>query len=152
MLISAEAVKKVEPLIKKSINDDKSGRSKYLGKIVIGTVKGDVHDIGKNLVATILGASGFEVINIGVDIPAIEFVNVIKKESPDIVALSALLSVGVVEMGKVINEIINNGLREKVKVIIGGPCVDDESSKKIGADDYGLSAVDAVKIAKKVLS
>ncbi|MHB8276281.1 MAG: cobalamin B12-binding domain-containing protein [Candidatus Humimicrobiaceae bacterium] len=150
MIIAAEAFKNVMPLLEDKLAKD--GGNKKLGKIIIATVKGDVHDIGKNLVATMLRAGGFEVLDIGEDVPAESIIISISEQKPDVVALSTLLSIGLYEIKNTIDEIIKNNLRHKVKIIVGGPPLDAEVAKKIGADGYGDSAASAVDIAKKVLN
>ncbi len=148
MLIASEmfkeAMEKMKPLIEKRSNVVRN-------TVVIGTVRGDIHDIGKNLVATMLEASGFNVINLGVDVPKEEFVEAVKKNKAKILALSALLSVTVKEMGEVISELIKTGLRNKVKVIIGGLQTSETLAKEIGTDSYGKDAIEAVKKCKKLI-
>jgi corrinoid protein of di/trimethylamine methyltransferase len=127
----------------------KTGDMKHIGKVVIGTVEGDLHDIGKNVVITLLTASGFEVIDLGVDVPAEKFVEAVKQYKPDIVAMSALLTTTMVNMAKVIKALEQAGLRDKVKIIVGGAPLTEEYAKQIGADAYGRDAVEGVNICKK---
>jgi len=122
---------------------------KASGKVVIGTVEGDLHDIGKNIVATLLIAQGFTVIDLGVDVPAKKFVEVVREEEPDILGLSALLSVCVPEMGNVIKTFEREGLRGKVKIIVGGATVTEEVATKIRADRRAEDAVDGVNICRE---
>jgi len=121
---------------------------KHLGKVVIGTVLGDIHDIGKNIVKTLLISAGFEVYDLGVDVPAKEFVKKVKETNAEIVALSALLTTTMGEMRTVIEELKNAGLREKVKVIIGGAPITDEFAREIGADAAAKDAAHGVRICK----
>jgi len=121
---------------------------KRIGKVVIGTVKGDLHDIGKNILGMMLESAGFEVIDLGSDVPAEAFVDAVKSNQPDIVGMSALLTVTMVEMENVINALKKAGLRDKVKVIIGGAPITDEYANRIGADGYGKDAVVGVEICK----
>ncbi|MGQ9596923.1 MAG: cobalamin B12-binding domain-containing protein [Thermoproteota archaeon] len=121
---------------------------KKVGKVVIGTVKGDLHDIGKNIFGMMLEAAGFEVIDLGNDVPAEAFVNAVMNHKPDIVGMSALLTVTMVEMENVIKELKKSGLRDKVKVIIGGAPITEDYAKRIGADGYGKDAVVGVDICK----
>lgn len=107
------------------------------GTIVIGTVAGDLHDIGKNMVGCILEGYGFTVIDIGIDVPVDGFVQAVEEHKPDILALSALLTTTIPEQGEVIKGLIKKGLRDKVKVIIGGGPVTKEFAMAIGADGYG---------------
>ena len=125
--------------------------TKKLGRVVIGTVRGDLHDIGKNIVATMLESAGFEVYDLGVDVPPEEFVRKAKEVGADIVAMSALLTTTMMEMKNVIEELKKSGIRDKVKVIIGGAPITEEFAKEIGADAYGEDAVKAVKICKQLL-
>jgi len=127
----------------------KAGDIKTAGKIVIGTVRGDLHDIGKNVVATLLKAANFEVIDLGVDVSPEQFVEAVKEHDPDIVAMSALLTTTMVEMESIIEELKKNGLREKVKVIIGGAPITSEYAEKIGADAAAKDAVEGVRICSE---
>jgi 5-methyltetrahydrofolate--homocysteine methyltransferase len=122
---------------------------KGLGKIVLGTVKGDLHDIGKNIAATLLGAAGFDVIDLGVDISAEKFVEAVRNYEPKIVGLSALLTVTLPEVENVLKELKEADLRDQVKVIVGGAALTEEYVKKIGADAYASNAVAGVNICKK---
>lgn len=124
----------------------KAGDIKAAGKVVIGTVRGDLHDIGKNVVATLLKAANFEVIDLGVDISAEQFIETVKKENPDILAMSALLTTTMIEMESVMKALEKEGLRDKVKVIIGGAPITPEYAKKIGADAAAKDAVEGVRI------
>lgn len=122
------------------------------GTLIIGTVKGDIHDIGKNLVGMLMEGAGFKVIDLGVDVPASTFIQKIKEESPDIVGMSALLTVTMQEMGDIITAIKEAGLRDDVKILIGGAPVTQEFATSIGADGYGEDARDAVEKAKSLLN
>jgi len=124
----------------------KAGDIKTAGKVVIGTVRGDLHDIGKNVVVTLLKAANFDVIDLGVDVSAEQFVEAVKKHNPDIVAMSALLTTTMIEMENIIEELKKNGLRDKVKVIIGGAPITPEYAEKIGADAAARDAVEGVRI------
>ena len=125
--------------------------TKRLGTVVIGTVRGDLHDIGKSIVATMLSAAGFEVIDLGVDVSPEKFVEAVREYDADIVAMSALLTTTMLEMKNVIEALEQAGLRGKVKVIVGGAAVTEEFAKGIGADGYGEDAVKAVEVCKKLL-
>ena len=122
-----------------------------MGKVVIGTVFGDLHTIGKGTVVAMLSSAGLTVIDLGEDVPAERFVNAVREERPDVLALSGLLTIVIEEMKKVIDELRNAGLREKVKVIVGGRPLTRELAEEIGADAYGRDAVDAVRIVKGLL-
>ncbi|NLW55196.1 MAG: cobalamin-binding protein [Firmicutes bacterium] len=126
---------------------------KPLGKVVIGTVQGDLHDIGKNLVKIMFQGAGFTVIDLGIDVPAEKFIEAIKKEEPQIVAMSALLTTTMTEMEKVIEAIKRENLRDSLYIMVGGAPVTDNFAQKIGADAYAPDAATAASIAKeKMLS
>lgn len=133
------------PIIERDVKGSKVGR------VVIGTVKGDLHDIGKNLVAVMLRVNGFEVIDLGVDVPPERFVEAVEKYKPDILGMSALLTTTMLEMKNVMDALKSAGLRDKVKVIIGGAAVDEEYAREIGADAYAENAVEAVKKCLELL-
>jgi 5-methyltetrahydrofolate--homocysteine methyltransferase len=122
---------------------------KRFGRVLLGTVKGDLHDIGKNIVAMLLGAAGFEVIDLGVDVPAEKFVEAVRTHKPKILGLSALLTTTMTEMENVIRALEKAGLRKQVKVIIGGAPVTKEYAEKIGADAHAPDAVAGVNICRK---
>jgi trimethylamine corrinoid protein len=122
-----------------------------LGKVVIGTVQGDIHEIGKSLVATMLSANGFQVFDLGVDVPISTFVEKAVEVEADIVGLSALLTTTMLNQGKVIESFQEAGLREKVKVIVGGAPVSQTWAEEIRADGYSENAVGAVALAKELM-
>jgi len=122
-----------------------------IGKIVIGTVFGDIHSIGKNMVLTLLVANGFEVIDLGVNIEAKTFIKAIKENSPDILAMSALLTTTAPEQERVILALKEEGIRDKIKVIVGGGPITKEFAEGIGADGYEPTAPLAVKLARSLL-
>jgi 5-methyltetrahydrofolate--homocysteine methyltransferase len=119
------------------------------GTVVIGAVKGDLHDIGKNIVITLLKAHNFKVYDLGSDVPAEKFVESIKKYQPDILGISALLTNTTFEIENVINLLEKEKLRHKVKVIIGGNAVNEQLSKKVGSDAWSISAVRGIQQCKK---
>jgi 5-methyltetrahydrofolate--homocysteine methyltransferase len=121
------------------------------GRVVIGTVKGDLHDIGKNLVGSMLEGAGFDVFDLGIDVPAEKFLEAVKTRTPNIVALSALLTVTMPEMKKTIEALSKAGIREQVKVLIGGAPVTRDYAISIGADGYGDNASSAVTVARSLL-
>jgi len=123
-----------------------------LGKYVIGTVSGDVHSIGKNIVATMLRVAGFDVTDLGVDVPTDVFIQKVKELKPELLGLSALLTTTMDEQRKIIIRLKEEGLRGKIKVMVGGAPVSPEWAKEIGADSVGLDAQDAVEKALKLLS
>lgn len=127
----------------------KAGDIKTAGKVAIGTVRGDLHDIGKNVVITLLRAANYDVVDLGVDISAEQFVEAAKEHSPDIIAMSALLTTTMIEMENVIESLEKAGLRDKLKVIIGGAPITSEYAEKIGADAAARDAVEGVRTCNK---
>lgn len=150
LVCASEVLKKAFPIINKAI-EAKGGKQTNLGKVVIGTVFGDIHSIGKDMVATLLYAAGFKVIDLGINVKGEDFLKAIKENDADILAMSALLTTTAMEQKKVIEGLKNEKLRERVKVIIGGSPINQEFADSIGADGYGATAPDGVKIAKKLL-
>ncbi len=150
LIYSGEILKDITEIVKPKIT--KEADVKRLGKIVFGTVAGDIHDIGKNIVAFMLDINGFEVHDLGVDVPAEKFVEKIKETGAPIVGLSGFLALAFDAMKETIEAISAAGLRDKVKVMIGGGQITEEIKKYTGADDYGKDAMDAVALAKKWIS
>ncbi len=144
MLIAARAMKSGMETLKPYLQQ---ADSKSSGKVVIGTVKGDLHDVGKNLVTLMLEGAGFEVKDLGVDVPVEEFIRVALEEKPDIVAMSALLTTTMPMMKQTINAFEAAGLRDKVKFIIGGAPVTETYAAQIGADGFSPDASRAVNLA-----
>jgi len=136
----------LEPLLKTA-----SGERKIMGKILIGTVAGDIHDIGKSIVATMLFSAGFDVIDIGKDVSAEEFVSKAKETKADIVAMSALLTTTLPAQRDVIEALKKAGLRTRVKVLVGGAPATAKWAEEIGADGYGEDPMEAVRVAKELL-
>ena len=134
----------LQPLLKAT-----DASSAFVGKIVIGTVKGDLHDIGKNLVASMFEGCGFEVIDLGIDVDSGKFVEAVKEHNADILGMSALLTTTMPYMKRVVEALTEAGLREKVKVMIGGAPVSAKFATEIGADGYSDNANSAVINAKK---
>ncbi len=134
----------LSPLLKSTEREEK-------GKIVIGVVEGDIHDIGKNIVKVMLEASGYQVIDLGKDVPSERFIETVRREKPAVLALSALMTTTMVKMGDVIAQLEQEKLRESVKVIIGGAPVSEHFAKKIGADGYGEDASAAVKLVEGLI-
>jgi len=152
LVAAGEAAKKaIDQVIQPELLKSGSER-KTLGKVVIGTVAGDIHDIGKNIVAALLFAAGFEVYDLGKDVPTSEFVKKAKEVNADVVALSALLSTTLPVQKEVIDALKAAGIREKVKVIVGGAPATKEWAEKIGADGYAATATEAVTVVKKLLN
>lgn len=143
--VAEKGMKVLEPHLK-------GGGAKMVGKVIIGTVKGDLHDIGKNIVAMLLSAAGFEIIDLGVDVPPGKFVEAVREYNPDIVGMSALLTTTVAEMENAIKALKEAGLRDRVRVIIGGAPVTREFAEKIGADAAARNAIEGVEICKLWIS
>ena len=147
LLYSGEILQEITNIVKPRLT--KHFETKCLAKIIIGTVVGDIHDIGKNIVTFMLDVNGFEVYDLGVDVPVQTFVEKIRKIMPEVVALSGLLTLAFDAMKETIEAIEAAGLRDKVRIMIGGAQVDDEVRKYTGADAYGSDAMAAVSLAKK---
>ncbi|MEM2182325.1 MAG: corrinoid protein [Nitrososphaerota archaeon] len=141
--ISKQIISILNPILKAS-----GVPAKKLGKVVIGTVRGDIHDIGKNIVAMLLETAGFEVIDLGADVAPEKFVDAVIRNEANIVALSALLTVTMPEMRIVIEELKKANVRDRVKIIVGGAPLTKEYAEEIGADGYGENAFEGVKICK----
>ena len=148
VLMSAKAMSAAVEILKPLLGDEGLSAA---GKVVIGTVKGDLHDIGKNLVVMMLESAGFEVYNLGVDIGPEDFVKAIKEKEPNLLALSALLTTTMSMMKQTIDAVTESGLRERVKVMIGGAPVTQKFADEIGADGYAPDAGSANKLAKALL-
>lgn len=147
LVYSGEILKKINELVKPKLT--KEGAVKRGGKVVIGTVAGDIHDIGKDIVVFMLDVSGFEVYDLGVDVPAQKFVDKIKETGAPIVGLSGFLTLAYDSMKQTIEAIKAAGLRDKTKVMIGGGQITDDIMKYTGADALGKDAVAGVSLAKK---
>ncbi len=149
MLVAATTMKRGLDIIKPLLQ---SGEIQNRGTIVMGTVKGDLHDIGKNLVTMMMEGAGFKIIDLGVDVKIENLLEILKKEKADILGLSALLTTTMPEMQNVINMLEEAGLREQVKVIVGGAPIDQAFADTIGADGFGKDAVEAVQLARKLMA
>jgi len=149
VLIAARAMNAGMDILKPKLTET---GVKNIGKIIIGTVSGDLHDIGKNLVRMMLEGAGFEVIDLGTDVTANQFVNAIKEHQPNILCMSALLTTTMVNMAEVIKAIETAGLREQVKVMIGGAPITQNYAEQITADGYSPDAATAVDDAKAFIA
>lgn len=151
-LIGASNVIQVAmPIITEEIK--KQGKkTNIIGKVVIGTVFGDVHNIGKTMVATLLVAEGFEVIDLGVNVRGNDFIEAIKKHKADILAMSALLTTTMLEQRNVIEALKRENIRDKVKIMVGGAPITQDFANEIGADGYDPTAVGAVRLAREMLN
>jgi corrinoid protein of di/trimethylamine methyltransferase len=150
MLIAARAMKKGIEVLTPAL---KAAGSEPIGKLILGTVAGDLHDIGKNLVGMMIEGAGFDVIDLGVDVPAEKFIECMKA-NPDckIVALSALLTTTMPAIKNTIDAIVASGLRDTVKIMIGGAPVTQAFADEVGADGYSEDAASAAELAKKLLA
>jgi 5-methyltetrahydrofolate--homocysteine methyltransferase len=146
LIIAGDLLKEIGALVKPKLKA-KAG-SKALGKVLIGTVAGDIHDIGKDVVGFMLDVNNFEVQDIGVDVPVDVFVQKIREFKPDVVGMSGFLTQAFDQMKSTITAIKDAGLREKVKIMIGGAIMDAKVATYVGADAYGADANAAVKLAK----
>jgi 5-methyltetrahydrofolate--homocysteine methyltransferase len=149
MLIAARAMQSGLAILKPLLMEQ---GVKAIGKIVIGTVKGDLHDIGKNLVAMMIEGAGFEIVDLGTDVSTEKFVQAVRQHEPVMVGMSALLTTTMVNMQATVSALKEAGLRDGVKVIIGGAPVTSSYAEQIGADGYGADASRAVSLAKSLLA
>jgi methanogenic corrinoid protein MtbC1 len=146
LVYSGEILKAITDMVKPKI--DKGAEVKRLGKVVVGTVAGDIHDIGKDIVVFMLDVSGFEVFDLGIDVPAQKFVDKIKETGSKVVGMSGFLTLAFQSMKDTIEAIKKAGLRDKVKIMIGGGQIDEQVRSFAEADAYGKDAMEAVKFAK----
>lgn len=151
LIYSGEILKEIARLIEPHIKQ-KDTDSRKLGKVVIGTVAGDIHDIGKDLVVLMLDISGFEVYDLGIDVPVQNFVDKIKETGSAIVGLSGFLTLAFDTMKETIDAIKAAGLKDNIKIMIGGGQIDDEVRRYTGADAFGRDAMEAVALAKAWLN
>jgi 5-methyltetrahydrofolate--homocysteine methyltransferase len=146
LVYSGEILKSVTDIVKPKIT--KAAATKRVGKVIIGTVAGDIHDIGKDIVVFMLDVNGFEVTDLGIDVPAQKFVDAIKNTGSKVVGLSGFLTLAFQSMKDTIDAIKKAGLRDKVKIMIGGGQIDEQVKSFTGADAYGKDAMEGVKLAK----
>jgi len=149
VLMAAKAMEECVTILKPLLGEDESATS---ASVIIGTVKGDLHDIGKNLVAMMMGSAGMEVHNIGVDISPENFVTQIKEKNAKIVCLSALLTTTMPMMKQTVDAIVESGLRDQVKILVGGAPVTQAFADEIGADGFAADAGAASKLAKSLVN
>jgi len=147
---ASDAMQGATPVLEEEIRKQGAHRE-ILGTVVAGTVFGDIHNIGKTMVSTLLTAAGFQVEDLGINIKAEAFVEAARKHEADLVVMSALMTTTMTEQEKVIESLKNEGIREKVKVMIGGAAVTEEFARDIGADGYDPTAPGAVQLAEKLL-
>ncbi len=147
LIIAGDMLKAIGDLVKPKLKAQAvAGQSQ--GKVVIGTVAGDIHDLGKDVVSFMLDVNNFEVHDLGVDVAAEKFVQAIRDVQPDVVGLSGFLTLGFDQMRVTVEAIKEAGLRDRVKIMIGGAIMDDSAATYVGADAYGADAAAAVKLAK----
>lgn len=147
---AAEAMEAAMPIVEKVIKERGESRTSA-GKVVAGTVFGDIHNIGKTIFGTLLTADGFEVIDLGINVPTEKFVETVRIEQPDVVAMSALLTITAQEQKNVIEALSAAGLREGVKVIVGGGAISQRFAESIGADGYSPTAPGGVALTRQLL-
>ena len=151
LIISAKMFEKVVELLSPKLKGGESGGLKTIGKIVLGTPKGDIHDIGKNIFGVLATAASFEIIDLGVDVPPQRFVDTVKKEQSRIVGMSGLITMVYPSMKEVVDLLQKEGLRNKVKVIIGGGATGEEARRYVGSDAQTLDAAEGVRICKQFI-
>jgi dimethylamine corrinoid protein len=150
LVMAGEAMKAAVATLEPEMQKRGTSRQVF-GKVVLATVEGDIHEIGKSLVGTMLGASGFQVYDLGVDVPAAKIITKVREVDANLVGLSALLTTTMVKQKEVIDELDKQGLRKQVKVMVGGAPVTREWVQKIEADGYSEDAIGAVALAKKLV-
>lgn len=149
LVMAGEVVNEAMPLINSRMDPAEAGKK---GKVVLATVQGDIHEIGKNIVAMLLSANGFEVIDLGVDVPARKIVDTAKETGARLIGLSVLLSTMVGNIRQVMQGVENAGLKGRIKVAIGGACTSEQLRAEMGADAYGETAIQAVRIFEELRS
>jgi methanogenic corrinoid protein MtbC1 len=149
LVLAGEILKQISKMAEPFLKQGSELEVKRLGKVLVGTVKGDIHDIGKDIVVFLLDANGFEVYDLGVDVPAEEFIKAIKNFKPQVVAMSALLTLAFESLKSTIGAIDEEGLRDQVKIMVGGGAVSEEVREYANADAYGEDAAAAVTLARK---
>jgi len=147
LIMSGEILKEIFEVLQPKLKSGAKTESK--GKIVLGTVEGDIHDIGKDIVRFMLDVNGYEVIDLGVDVSAEKFIAAVKEHSPKVLALSGFLTLAFDSMKEIIEKLKTEGIRDSLKIMIGGGTIDERIVDFVGADKYGDSAVTAVKLANE---
>ncbi|MBW6463406.1 MAG: corrinoid protein [Bacillota bacterium] len=151
MMLAAEAMSGAIDFLEPHMAKDKDGKNENVIKCVIGTVKGDLHSIGKDIVIMMMKAAGMEIYDLGVDVPSAEFVRSVEENGAHVLGISALMTTTIQEQKKIIDMLSEKGLRDKVKVIVGGAPLSEEWAKKIGADAYAADAIAGVKKVRAML-
>lgn len=150
LVIAADTMKAAGKILEEEIERTGVEHAKS-GKVVIGTVAGDLHDIGKTIVGTMLNTRGFEIIDLGVDVSKEDFIAAVKEHRPQLLGMSSLLTITAKQLGEVIFTLGEEGVRDSVKVIVGGGAVTDDYAEGIGADGYGHDAEQGVRVARKLV-
>jgi corrinoid protein of di/trimethylamine methyltransferase len=150
LMLAAQAMQGAIEILKPEMAKTQT-QTPNLGRVIIGTVAGDLHDLGKGLVISLLEMAGFEVIDLGIDVPSQKFVESVAQYRPDVIGMSALMSTTLRNQQKVMEALVEEGLRDRVKVIVGGAAVTSEWAENIGADGYSDNATDAVGVVKTLL-
>jgi methanogenic corrinoid protein MtbC1 len=146
LIFSAEIFQEIMTVLESKLTTEKAS---FIGKVVVGTVKNDIHDIGKNIIVSLLRAAGFEVVDLGVDVPVETFIEAVKREKPRVLGLSGLLTIAIGEMKNVIDALKANNMRESIKVIVGGGPMDASVRDYVGADATSQDAVLGVNKIKE---
>lgn len=149
LIMAGEMLKKISKLAEPFLKQNSTVATARLGKVLIGSAEGDIHDIGKDIVTFMLEVNGFEVHDIGVDVPPAEFVAAIRQFEPDVLGVSALLTTAFESIKRTVEAVNAAGLKDRVKIMIGGGTVDEQVRKYAGADAYGADAVAAVSLVKQ---
>ncbi len=147
LIIAGDMLKAIGDIVKPKLAEQRAGQA-AAGKVVIGTVAGDIHDLGKDVVSFMLDVNHFEVVDLGVDVPAETFVQKVAEVKPDVVGMSGFLTMAYEQMKKTVDALNEAGLRDGVKIMIGGAIMDDAAAKFIGADAYGADASAAVRLCQ----
>ena len=148
IMLAARAMKSALELVRPLLA---ASGAQPTGRVVLGTVKGDLHDIGKNMVGSMLEGAGFEIFDLGIDVPPEKFIEAVQSQNAHILALSALITITMPEMKQTIEAVSRAGIRDQVKIIIGGSPVTQDYANEIGADGYGENASSAVSVARQLL-
>ncbi len=146
LIMAGEILNQISDIVKPKLKGE--AKTERLGKVIVGTVKGDIHDIGKDIVVFMLDVNGFEVIDLGIDVPVQKFVDSIKETGSKVVGLSGFLTLAYDSMKETVDAIKEAGLRDGIKIMIGGGQIDEKVKSFSGADAFGKDAMDAVKLAK----
>ena len=147
LIMAGEMLKQISEYIKPKLHGDT--KRERLGKVLIGTVEGDIHDIGKDIVVFMLDVNGFEVLDLGIDVPVQKFVDAVRDFQPEVVGLSGFLTVAYNAMKATVDALSEAGIRDDIKIMIGGGQIDDAVLEYSGADAYGTNAIDAVRLSRE---